>query len=191
MSTYGKKLKDPRWQKLRLEVMNRDGWACQWCGSTTDTLNVHHLDYAKSGNPWDVPIEKLLTLCEDCHSYETFNRAEVEERLLDLLRSTGFLAGDLYSFMNDVQWLLMWQREADPVKQNGRIYASRIGNLTKNLNYLAEVAAAATRQHYITVVELEAREQAAAEAEKRLAIAEHATASEEHKLMLMREGEWE
>lgn len=58
-------LKDPRWQRRRLEVMQRDGWACSACGSTTKPLNVHHRRY--SGALWDVPVADLVTMCEECH----------------------------------------------------------------------------------------------------------------------------
>ena len=57
--------KDPRWQKLRLEVMDRDGWACVACLDAGTTLHVHHKDY--HGDPWETPIDQLQTLCEDCH----------------------------------------------------------------------------------------------------------------------------
>jgi hypothetical protein len=65
--TYYEKLKDPRWQKKRLEVMERDGWECTRCGVKDQTFNVHHWKYAKSGNPWDSDIDDLDTLCEGCH----------------------------------------------------------------------------------------------------------------------------
>lgn len=66
--TYYEKLKDPKWQRLRLEVMQRDDFACTRCGDKDKTLNVHHWQYAKSGNPWDVHIDDMETVCEDCHS---------------------------------------------------------------------------------------------------------------------------
>jgi len=69
LKEYGDKLKDPRWQRVRLEVMQRDGFACLCCGDTKKTLNVNHLGY--SGAPWDVPLEWLETLCEDCHKVWT------------------------------------------------------------------------------------------------------------------------
>lgn len=67
MATYAEKLKDPRWQKMRLQVLEHDEWTCQWCANKEKTLNVHHFVYAKSGNPWDVDMADLTTLCEDCH----------------------------------------------------------------------------------------------------------------------------
>lgn len=30
-SNYAEKLRDPRWQKLRLQVMERDEWMCEIC----------------------------------------------------------------------------------------------------------------------------------------------------------------
>lgn len=65
--TYAEKLRDPRWQKKRLEVMNRDGFKCKSCGDATSTLNVHHKYYEKGAMPWDYPETALVTLCEKCH----------------------------------------------------------------------------------------------------------------------------
>lgn len=67
MSEYWKKLKDPRWQKKRLEVMERDGWECVMCGNKEDTLNVHHVVYRKGAEPWEYESKALKTLCEKCH----------------------------------------------------------------------------------------------------------------------------
>ena len=69
--SYSEKLKDPRWQKKRLEIFERDNWACFDCGDETATLHVHHLEYIKEKNPWDYNNEFLITLCENCHKTET------------------------------------------------------------------------------------------------------------------------
>lgn len=63
--TYSDLLKDPRWQKKRLEVFNRDNFTCLMCGSGEETLHVHHERYCK--NPWDVSSKYLQTLCFRCH----------------------------------------------------------------------------------------------------------------------------
>lgn len=63
--TYGEKLRDPRWQRVRLLVMERDSFTCQLCGDKTVTQNIHHLSYV--ADPWDCPPAQLITLCEDCH----------------------------------------------------------------------------------------------------------------------------
>lgn len=69
MSNYRELLKDPRWQKKRLYVLERDGWQCQFCPDKESTLHVHHLKYFP-GMPWDCPDEYLITLCESCHESE-------------------------------------------------------------------------------------------------------------------------
>ena len=57
--------KDPRWQKLRLQRMEMDKWACVACLDSTSTLHVHHREY--SGRIWQSPLSDLQTLCESCH----------------------------------------------------------------------------------------------------------------------------
>jgi hypothetical protein len=90
MSTYDGKLKDPRWQKRRLEIFQRDGWRCGRCDNSEQTLHVHHRWY--EGEPWEAPDEALVTLCEDCHSEETESRKATEKRLLDVVRRRFFYA---------------------------------------------------------------------------------------------------
>lgn len=63
--TYSDKLKHPKWQKKRLEILQRDNFTCTLCGDIETTLNVHHEQY--KGEPWDVPNELLKTVCEHCH----------------------------------------------------------------------------------------------------------------------------
>ena len=70
MSTYSDKLKDPRWQRKRLEIMSRDHFSCVVCRSKDKTLNVHHKQYVNGIDPWDHEDATLLTMCEDCHKRE-------------------------------------------------------------------------------------------------------------------------
>lgn len=73
--SYLEKLRDPRWQKKRLEILERDDFTCQSCGSSHIELHVHHIEYAK-GDPWQVGNQFLATLCKDCHvlSEKALNR---------------------------------------------------------------------------------------------------------------------
>lgn len=63
---YADKLKHPKWQKKRLEVLNDKGWKCEACGTDDKMLHVHHDKY--KGNPWDISNEHLFVLCEFCHN---------------------------------------------------------------------------------------------------------------------------
>ena len=94
---YLAKLRDPRWQKKRLEILSRDEWCCQMCGDSTQTLHVHHHYYERGHEPWEYPNEALVTLCEDCHEDESAYRAETERTVILTLRRAGFLNGALVS----------------------------------------------------------------------------------------------
>lgn len=79
--TYSEKLKDPRWQKRRLEIMSRDDFTCRNCSDSTKTLNVDHKIYRKGLEPWEYSDEDLWTLCEDCHGDISRARQELYERI--------------------------------------------------------------------------------------------------------------
>lgn len=93
--TYSEKLKDPRWQKKRLEVLQRDDFTCQSCLDTESTLHVHHHWYEKGKNPWEYPDNCFITLCESCHENETDQRKGMEEQLLQTLREAGLSYNDV------------------------------------------------------------------------------------------------
>jgi len=82
--TYLEKLKDPRWQKRRLEIFNRDEFRCINCGDDEKTLNVDHKIYRKGFDPWEYPDEDLQTLCEDCHKKISAARKRIIERIGDM-----------------------------------------------------------------------------------------------------------
>jgi hypothetical protein len=82
--SYYELLKHPLWQKKRLEIMQRNGFSCEKCGSTESTLNVHHEYYKKGLNPWEYPDESLHCLCEDCH-LKTHNYIDTINKILRTL----------------------------------------------------------------------------------------------------------
>ncbi|MCK5616636.1 hypothetical protein KAR91_83015 [Candidatus Pacearchaeota archaeon] len=68
-SNYSDLLKHPKWQKMRLKVLEDQKFTCERCDSKEKTLNVHHGYYDKNLKPWEYPIESLHCLCGDCHKY--------------------------------------------------------------------------------------------------------------------------
>jgi 5-methylcytosine-specific restriction endonuclease McrA len=52
------------YNQLRKQVLERDSWRCQHCGSRSQ-LEVHHLTYRSSMGS-DIE-ENLITLCNECH----------------------------------------------------------------------------------------------------------------------------
>lgn len=65
--TYAEQLKDPRWQKKRLEVLEHHEFMCMECGDTKSTLHVHHRYYVSGRLAWEYPDFCYQTLCEGCH----------------------------------------------------------------------------------------------------------------------------
>jgi 5-methylcytosine-specific restriction endonuclease McrA len=70
MSSIGSKFPRSRldpvsYECLRQQVLRRDGWRCQSCGSMSN-LEVHHKQFrSRSGDDFE---ENLITLCAHCHT---------------------------------------------------------------------------------------------------------------------------
>jgi hypothetical protein len=80
--TYSEKLRDSRWQKKRLEVLQREDFKCQWCkkyGTVIqgDYVQVHHGYYEFGRDPWEYDSQSLFCLCEKHHK-----RAQYESKFL-------------------------------------------------------------------------------------------------------------
>lgn len=65
--SYSDLLKDPRWQKKRLQILQRDNFKCRSCDDDSKTLHVHHTLYDTELLPWEYANDDLITLCETCH----------------------------------------------------------------------------------------------------------------------------
>ena len=86
---YSEKLKDPRWQKIRLKIFERDDWCCQLCFDRDSTLTVHHHQY-NGKDPWDTPLDMMVTLCEPCHGYEYESGKISNDRLSLAVKGKSF-----------------------------------------------------------------------------------------------------
>jgi 5-methylcytosine-specific restriction endonuclease McrA len=53
------------YRELHRQVLERDGWRCQTCGSVQQ-LQVHHLKF-RSHSGSDIE-QNLITLCAQCHA---------------------------------------------------------------------------------------------------------------------------
>ena len=103
MKSYADKLKDPKWQKKRLEVLSYRNFKCQECGDSEQTLHIHHPYYEKGKEPWDYDAYILMCLCEVCHKerhyFESILTGYVNEIKsnpnLSLTYFMGLLAGHI------------------------------------------------------------------------------------------------
>ena len=95
-SNYSKSLLDPRWQRKRLEILQRDDFRCQSCFDSEITLHVHHCYYDKFKKPWDYESNSLLTLCSDCHEEESADFYEMKRFLSNAISSKGLMNTQLH-----------------------------------------------------------------------------------------------
>lgn len=97
--TYSEKLKDPRWQKKRLEILNRDGFKCVYCEDEKSTLHVHHRLYLKGCSPWEYDNRLLETVCQACHQEEEEASDMLDSIIHDFVIS-GVNKSELYNMLN-------------------------------------------------------------------------------------------
>jgi len=95
--TYGDKLKDERWIKKRLSILEKDGFKCKNCLSRLN-LQVHHKAYLSGADPWQYPDYFLITLCEVCHSEEEYYKKAIKE-YSDSLSLKGIPYQDIYKHL--------------------------------------------------------------------------------------------
>lgn len=123
-SRYSEKLKDPRWQKRRLDITSRDNWTCQKCGDTHEQKQVHHRHYIPGREPWDYPDDLLVTLCYKCHEEEE-RFAEMAEDILNSMHFWGFfnteIIGAMNKMINERIELLKAKGQPIPVPQNDKL----------------------------------------------------------------------
>jgi hypothetical protein len=105
-NAYFEKLKDPRWQKKRLEILNIHDFTCQECGNADNTLHVHHPFYEKNKDPWDYESDVLMCVCDSCHSLMHYQENIFDSYAKNVKsggngRSLMFYAGLLAGFSHD------------------------------------------------------------------------------------------
>jgi 5-methylcytosine-specific restriction endonuclease McrA len=54
-----------KWKKIRITVLDRDGWICSYCGGVADTVD-HIYPRVKGGDTW--ALDNLQSLCKSCNS---------------------------------------------------------------------------------------------------------------------------
>ena len=98
--TYSEKLKDPRGQRRRLEVLQSANFSCQDCRDATQTLHVHHGRYEKGKEPWEAMDSDLMCVCSDCHRHRQTLEDEVKAgmsclpyNLLNALSTASLMMG--------------------------------------------------------------------------------------------------
>jgi len=134
--SYKDDLKDPRWQKKRLEILERDGWKCRGCGDKTTTLHVHHQYYQHGSKPWEYPSCTLITLCEDCHESEPERISEAVDDLKNNMAQCGFTSDDWLTLNQIIYALSPLNNTRDILETLCMIITHQPGQLTEPFDKL-------------------------------------------------------
>ena len=70
--SYTEQLKNPAWQRKRLEILERDSFTCQLCSDTETELHIHHKFYEKGKKAWQYENSNFMTVCKVCHKTTEF-----------------------------------------------------------------------------------------------------------------------
>jgi hypothetical protein len=118
--TYAEKLRDPRWQRVRLKIMERDDFACRDCSDKTKNLQVHHCAYV-GRDPWNAPESVLLTLCEVCHSKRQVLENEIHLTLGRIMAKLTNTQDETEESFSELEWISIELSEALSYKAGIRI----------------------------------------------------------------------
>lgn len=64
--SYEQQLKTKQWSIRRKQILDKKGYACEFCGER-DGLQIHHLRYIPGRMAWQYKDEDLIVLCKKCH----------------------------------------------------------------------------------------------------------------------------
>jgi hypothetical protein len=104
---FKEQIKHPNWQKRRLEILQKDNFACQMCGDKESPLHVHHLRYVKGLKYWEYKDWELITLCEECHSFEHLAKDEITGEKIKNIRDLGISNTEIVAFLDCIHSLLL------------------------------------------------------------------------------------
>lgn len=133
--TYAEKLLDPKWQKKRLEVFERDEFKCRLCSNTESTLHVHHNSYV--GNPWDIDSSELKTVCKYCHAIIHHVIKTHKGKVLHIDRVSQLHEFEVYLIIEGQLAIGLYEKTTDnknPVKFSVGFFKSGINRYNSILN---------------------------------------------------------
>ena len=75
--SYKEQLTHPLWIKKRIEILERDNYCCQICGSELHKLEVHHLCYLPDFLIWEYDDELMVSVCGIHHYQLTYDMPKI------------------------------------------------------------------------------------------------------------------
>lgn len=80
------------WKQIRLKILERDCYACQYCGFKSDKWQiVHHID----GNPNNNRESNLMVVCQMCNLIEHAGMGCVLQGIVDLYKKAKYSQNEI------------------------------------------------------------------------------------------------
>jgi len=88
------------WQKLRKKILQRDEYACQYCGFISKKYQiVHHID----GNPQNNSDDNLVVICQMCNLVEHAGQGCVVQGIIDLYEKSKFSQNEIIKITREMR----------------------------------------------------------------------------------------
>ncbi len=95
-----KSLDSLEWQKLRKKILERDEYACQYCGFKSQKYQiVHHID----GNPQNNSDDNLVVICQMCNLVEHAGQGCVVQGVVDLYEKSKFSQNEIIKITKEMR----------------------------------------------------------------------------------------
>jgi len=95
-----KKLDAESWQFLRIRILTRDDFTCQYCGYRSEKYQiVHHLDE----NPENNEESNLVTICQMCNLIKHSGQGCVVKGVLGLYKESSYNQNDIIRITRDMR----------------------------------------------------------------------------------------
>lgn len=133
MSKYTDLLKDPKWQRKRLEIMNRDSWKCGICQDDSEMLVVHHKYYDKDKMPWQYPDKAYITLCFDCHNELHKDQKQLHSDIIEHFKRSEFSMEEVWEIAKVFKYLKLRGKSSSRLILALRVFLEDENSLEKIL----------------------------------------------------------
>lgn len=88
------------WKILRLEILKRDDYTCQYCGFKAEKWQiVHHID----GNPNNNKEANLETVCQMCNLIHHAGQGCVVQGIVDLYKKSNFSQNEIIQITRNMR----------------------------------------------------------------------------------------
>jgi hypothetical protein len=94
------KLDEESWRELRLKVLKRDDFICQYCGYRSEKFQIiHHAD----DNPDNNDESNLVTICQMCNVILHSGQGCVVKGIVDLYKESRFIQNEIIQITRNMR----------------------------------------------------------------------------------------